>query len=99
VEAFIHLVRRELVAQAAAEQVLLAALTQLRELQILAVVVADRHTPYPQREAMVALALSSSATLVHSAAQAAQLPHQADTPSIHLLLLGHTQHEPFCKSC
>jgi hypothetical protein len=43
--------------------------------------------------------LSSFVILVHSAAQAAQLPHQADTPSIHLLLLGHTQHEPFCKSC
>jgi hypothetical protein len=40
--------------------------------------------------------LSSSVTLEHSGEQAAQLLLQVDILIIHLHLLGHTQHEPFC---
>jgi hypothetical protein len=40
-----------------------------------------------------ALELLLSVTLVLNVARVAQSHHQAATPFIHLLLLGHTQHE------
>jgi hypothetical protein len=69
-------------------------LAQVELIPVVVVAVADMVVPV----VLAALVLSSSAILVHSAAQAAQSHHQADTPSIHSLLLGHTQHEQYQNS-
>jgi hypothetical protein len=63
---------------------------QVQQILVAVGVVLMDHQVFQVRAARV---LSSFVILVHSAAQAAQSPHQAVIPSIHSLLLGHTQHE------
>jgi hypothetical protein len=63
-----------------------------------AVAVAHRLHPQKELEEMEAQALLSFAILAHNGAQVGPLLLAADTPYIHLLLQGHIQHEPFCKS-
>ncbi len=77
---------------------------QLPEEQIRAAVAAETAIAAPDMLEVFVLALpegqelQSCVTLDHSEELAAQSQHLVDTPITHLLLQGHLQHEPLCKS-